>query len=117
MPSDAAWPWINRGFKLHTALYRATRGVIGHRFPGAPPMLLLDHVLVTDAVANGRHAALLGATGHAGIRARPAMRRPSGARQRPQGRHHAARYPHRPPVHLATTLRDRRAATTRSRTG
>ena len=28
----------------HTAVYRATNGVIGHRFPGAPPMLLLDHV-------------------------------------------------------------------------
>jgi deazaflavin-dependent oxidoreductase (nitroreductase family) len=29
---------------LHTALYRATRGLIGHRVPFAPPMLLLDHV-------------------------------------------------------------------------
>jgi deazaflavin-dependent oxidoreductase (nitroreductase family) len=28
----------------HVALYRATRGVIGHRVPFAPPMLLLDHV-------------------------------------------------------------------------
>lgn len=28
----------------HTAVYRATRGLVGHRFPGAPPMLLLDHV-------------------------------------------------------------------------
>lgn len=28
----------------HTLAYRATRGLIGHRFPGAPPMLLLDHV-------------------------------------------------------------------------
>ena len=41
---DRAWAWMNRGFKVHTVLYRATRGVIGHRFPGAPPMLLLDHV-------------------------------------------------------------------------
>ena len=30
--------------KGHTLAYRSTRGVIGHRFPGAPPMLLLDHV-------------------------------------------------------------------------
>ena len=30
--------------KGHTIAYRATRGVVGHRFPGAPPMLLLDHV-------------------------------------------------------------------------
>jgi deazaflavin-dependent oxidoreductase (nitroreductase family) len=29
---------------LHVALYRATRGVVGHRVPFAPPMLLLDHV-------------------------------------------------------------------------
>jgi deazaflavin-dependent oxidoreductase (nitroreductase family) len=29
---------------LHVTLYRATRGVVGHRVPFAPPMLLLDHV-------------------------------------------------------------------------
>jgi deazaflavin-dependent oxidoreductase (nitroreductase family) len=29
---------------LHTELYRRTRGLIGHRIPFAPPMLLLDHV-------------------------------------------------------------------------
>ena len=28
----------------HTVVYRATGGLIGHRFPGAPAMLLLDHV-------------------------------------------------------------------------
>jgi len=33
--------WVTQG---HTALYRATGGLIGHRVPGAPPMLLLDHV-------------------------------------------------------------------------
>ena len=27
----------------HAAIYRATDGLIGHRFPGAPPTLLLDH--------------------------------------------------------------------------
>src|SRR2546423_4891619 len=43
-PSDRMWPWLNRAAKLHTGLYRVTRGVIGHRAPGAPPMLLLDHV-------------------------------------------------------------------------
>jgi deazaflavin-dependent oxidoreductase (nitroreductase family) len=29
---------------LHAVLYRTTHGVIGHRFPGMPRMLLLDHV-------------------------------------------------------------------------
>jgi deazaflavin-dependent oxidoreductase (nitroreductase family) len=28
----------------HTTAYRLTGGLIGHRFPGAPPSLLLDHV-------------------------------------------------------------------------
>jgi len=28
----------------HAAVYRASKGLIGHRFPGSPPMLLLDHV-------------------------------------------------------------------------
>lgn len=30
--------------RAHVALYRATGGRIGHRIPGLPPMLLLDHV-------------------------------------------------------------------------
>src|SRR4051812_1408202 len=38
------WPTIDRLFKGHVMLYRATNGVIGHRVPGIPPMLLLDHV-------------------------------------------------------------------------
>ena len=29
---------------LHVELYRHTRGLIGHRVPLVPPMLLLDHV-------------------------------------------------------------------------
>lgn len=29
---------------LHTAVYRATHGLVGHRIPGGPSMLLLDHV-------------------------------------------------------------------------
>ncbi|HJP66356.1 MAG TPA: nitroreductase family deazaflavin-dependent oxidoreductase [Actinomycetota bacterium] len=41
---DRMWPVLNRLFRLHTWAYRATRGRVGHRFPGAPPMLLLDHV-------------------------------------------------------------------------
>src|SRR5437588_9339216 len=44
IPTDRMWKWLNRGFSVHTRMYRLTRGVVGHRFPGAPPMLLLDHV-------------------------------------------------------------------------
>ena len=42
--ADRLWPVLNRLMKGHTVVYRATGGRIGHRFPGAPPMLLLDHV-------------------------------------------------------------------------
>lgn len=42
--ADRNWPFLNRAFGAHTALYRATRGVVGHRLPGLPPFLLLDHV-------------------------------------------------------------------------
>ncbi len=41
---DRIWPVLRRVMGGHTAVYRATNGKIGHRFPGAPPMLLLDHV-------------------------------------------------------------------------
>jgi deazaflavin-dependent oxidoreductase (nitroreductase family) len=38
------WGLLGRMMQGHTAVYRATGGRIGHRVPGAPPMLLLDHV-------------------------------------------------------------------------
>jgi deazaflavin-dependent oxidoreductase (nitroreductase family) len=41
---DRAWPLLRRLMGGHTAVYQVTRGRIGHRFPGSPPMLLLDHV-------------------------------------------------------------------------
>ena len=41
---DLGWPFWNRLVDLHVALYRATGGLVGHRWPGVPPMLLLDHV-------------------------------------------------------------------------
>jgi F420H(2)-dependent quinone reductase len=41
---DRLWPVIRQVMKGHTLLYRATHGVVGHRFLGAPPTLLLDHV-------------------------------------------------------------------------
>jgi deazaflavin-dependent oxidoreductase (nitroreductase family) len=33
----------SRLMRIHVALYRATGGRVGHRLPGHPPMLLLDH--------------------------------------------------------------------------
>lgn len=41
--ADRSWPLLSRVAGLHTTIYRASGGVLGHRFPGAPPMLLLDH--------------------------------------------------------------------------
>jgi deazaflavin-dependent oxidoreductase (nitroreductase family) len=41
---DRSWPVLRQAVKLHTLLYRASGGMVGHRFRGAPPMLLLDHV-------------------------------------------------------------------------
>ena len=41
---DKAWPLLRRLMGGHTVVYRASGGRIGHKFPGSPPMLLLDHV-------------------------------------------------------------------------
>jgi F420H(2)-dependent quinone reductase len=42
--ADRSWSVLRRLMGVHTVVYRATGGLVGHRFPGAPPMLLLDHV-------------------------------------------------------------------------
>jgi deazaflavin-dependent oxidoreductase (nitroreductase family) len=42
--ADRVWPITRNVMRGHTFAYRATGGLIGHRMPGAPPMLLLDHV-------------------------------------------------------------------------
>ena len=42
--TDRSWPVLGRLTRVHTALYRATGGRIGHRVPRAPLVLLLDHV-------------------------------------------------------------------------
>jgi deazaflavin-dependent oxidoreductase (nitroreductase family) len=42
--ADRSWPVLRRLMGVHTALYRATNGRIGHRIPGVAPMLLLDHM-------------------------------------------------------------------------
>jgi F420H(2)-dependent quinone reductase len=41
---DRSWPVLRRMMGAHTAVYRASGGLIGHKIPGGPPMLLLDHV-------------------------------------------------------------------------
>jgi F420H(2)-dependent quinone reductase len=38
------WPALNQAMRGHVLAYRATGGLVGHHVPGAPPMLLLDHV-------------------------------------------------------------------------
>jgi deazaflavin-dependent oxidoreductase (nitroreductase family) len=41
---DHLSPVFNHLTKGHTILYRTTGGLVGQRFPGGPPMLLLDQV-------------------------------------------------------------------------
>ena len=40
---ERSWPLLRRLMGGHATVYRASHGLVGHRFPG-PPMLLLDHV-------------------------------------------------------------------------
>jgi deazaflavin-dependent oxidoreductase (nitroreductase family) len=42
--ADRTWPTLIRLMGGHAKVYRATGGRIGHRVPGFPEMLLLDHV-------------------------------------------------------------------------
>jgi deazaflavin-dependent oxidoreductase (nitroreductase family) len=42
--ADRNWPLLRRAMGAHTAIYRLSNGLIGHRVPGQPPVLLLDHV-------------------------------------------------------------------------
>jgi deazaflavin-dependent oxidoreductase (nitroreductase family) len=42
--ADRVWPVTRNLMKGHTTVYRLTNGLVGHRIPGAAPMLLLDHV-------------------------------------------------------------------------
>ena len=41
---DRSWPVLNRLMGVHVWAYRATNGLVGHRIPGLPSTLLLDHV-------------------------------------------------------------------------
>jgi deazaflavin-dependent oxidoreductase (nitroreductase family) len=40
---ERSWPVLNRLAGVHAWAYRATGGLVGHRIPGLPSMLLLDH--------------------------------------------------------------------------
>ena len=42
--ADRNWPILGKVAAAHTAIYRLTNGLIGHRVPGTAPMLLLEHV-------------------------------------------------------------------------
>jgi len=41
---DRSWPLLTRLMGAHVALYRRSGGRLGHKPPGLPQMLLLDHV-------------------------------------------------------------------------
>lgn len=41
---DRSWPLLRRLAGAHVALYRRSGGRLGHKPPGLPQMLLLDHV-------------------------------------------------------------------------
>ena len=41
--ADRSWPVLNRAAGAHTTLYRLSNGALGHRMPGLPPFLLLEH--------------------------------------------------------------------------
>jgi F420H(2)-dependent quinone reductase len=40
--ADLSWTVMRGLMGCHARVYRATGGVVGHRIPGAPPILLLD---------------------------------------------------------------------------
>jgi deazaflavin-dependent oxidoreductase (nitroreductase family) len=41
---ERSWPVLRRLMGVHTAIYKASGGRIGHTIPGGPSMLLLNHV-------------------------------------------------------------------------
>ena len=42
--SEASWSFLRAAFGVHARIYQLSGGLIGHRLPGLPRMLLLDHV-------------------------------------------------------------------------
>ena len=41
---DRSWPVLRHLMGAHTHVYRLSGGLLGQHIPGAPPMLLLEHV-------------------------------------------------------------------------
>jgi deazaflavin-dependent oxidoreductase (nitroreductase family) len=41
---DRLWPVLRHVMGLHATVYKVSGGRIGHKLPGVPPTLLLDHV-------------------------------------------------------------------------
>ena len=41
---ERSWGLLGRLMKGHIVVYRVSQGLVGHHVPGAPAMLLLDHV-------------------------------------------------------------------------
>ena len=41
---EHSWGLLGGLMKGHVVVYRVSHGLVGHHVPGAPPMLLLDHV-------------------------------------------------------------------------
>ena len=44
LDSNPLWRFRYSAFDAHTLVYRLSGGLVGHRVPFLPPMLLLDHV-------------------------------------------------------------------------
>jgi F420H(2)-dependent quinone reductase len=42
--ADRMWPVVRLVISAHVRAYRASKGRVGHRFPGGTRILLLDHV-------------------------------------------------------------------------
>jgi deazaflavin-dependent oxidoreductase (nitroreductase family) len=42
--ADRSWPVLHRLMAGHAAVYKASHGLVGHRLPFLPPILVLDHV-------------------------------------------------------------------------
>jgi deazaflavin-dependent oxidoreductase (nitroreductase family) len=70
--ADRTWPALHRLMRGHATLYRLTGGLIGHRWPGVPRMLLLDHrgaktgterTSVLAYVEDGRNVVLVASKG------------------------------------------------------